>query len=456
MKGTKIRAATALLPGVCALLAVQPSAWSQMCGPGGITPDWGSFLLSDGVTTYTIQDAFDVLRVIYGGLDHDGHFDCNGDVRRSVVKNWAGLTQTANCPSPTNPVGCSADGLRHAWRRGDLDPVTVGFVSMVGFGTRAIGNNPFTGGPLLKQQNPFCNSMDANQPTPAFPVCGAGVSCPQNFACDQPSSSPMAGHCVWTNNAATPGPCSATVACPAGFGCDATGHCSVSDGGMSDFSDNDPIRVRCLTPIAPPVAQIQPGTGFEEVCTPDPNNLQTLGGGSLGLVLPMLLPDNPAVTAADDYPTVDCDNNTCDLVAPAQFTRIPPGHLCPDGQPVVLNRCWMPFHVDATAPDGHNFNCRSDKRTDHCFAIGSGPGAEGRAYNKVMMKVDPVRGWANATDSHGRLMTGSFFRLRAGLNSRTPVPNGGTNVDPTPCNTATSYASQLACLTAADTCSMGM
>jgi hypothetical protein len=385
-----------------------------------------------------IQSAYDVLRVIYGGFDHDGHFNCNGDVRRSMVANWASLTQTNGCATPTNPAGCSAGGLRHAWRRGDLDPVTIGFVSMVGFGSRAIGNSPFTGGPLLKQQNPFCNSMDANQPTPPFPVCGNSIFCPQNFACDQPTSNPPAGHCVWTNNNLSPGLCSATVACPAGFACDSSGHCSLSDGGMSDFSDNDPIRMPCLTPTTTPV-------GYDEVCSVD---LSSPAKGSLGLVLPMFLPDTTAVTAADDYPTVDCDLAFyCDLVAPAPITRIPVGYLCPDGQPLILNRCWAPFHL---SPTGTTYACRADKFWNHyCFGLPGGNKADGRVYNKAIIKPDLVRNLpgAYATDLNGRLMSGSFFRIRSGLNAL-------TGTDPSPCNTATTEATQLACLSAIDTCTM--
>jgi hypothetical protein len=471
MEDRKARVTVALLLGACVSVAGQPRAWSA-CAPGGITPDSGSFLLSDGVTTYTIQNAFDVLKVIYGGLDHNGNLDCNGDVRRSMVKNWGTLFSTS-CGA--SPVGCAVDGLRHAWRRADLDPATAAFVTMVGFGARAIGNTPFVPNPpgptLAPRTNPFCNSYDANTTDtwvvggpvmgPAWPQCGLNSNCAQGFACDQPTSSPPAGHCIWTQAAG--GPCTSSAQCPklvysfngvtGGFsGCNTTtGLCTTSDGGISDYqADWDPIRVRCLTPTTSPF-------GFDEVCSVDSTNLTTRGGGSLGLVLPLVLPDVANIPSTQEYPTVDCDPNTCDLVPPTTpASHIPPGFLCPDGNPPVLNRCWAPYHQDPTVAT-RQYNCRADKRTDHCFGLPNGlANGEGRAYNKAQMKLDGTG--QNLIDAEGRIMSSSFYRLRGTLNTRTPFssPIPGTNVDPTPCTAATAYATQVACLTAADTCSTGM
>jgi hypothetical protein len=443
-----------------------------------------TFTYGAAATTYTIRDSFDVLRLIYFGLDNSGaaagntSFDCNGVKRKGLIANWANLFETT-CAVGN---GLCPGGLRHALRRSDLSGTTDAFVSLVGAGSRGIGNNPFVANPpgptLGPKTNPFCNSYDANTTDtlveggpvvgPAYPVCGAGINCAQNFACDQPTSSPPAGHCIWTNAVSPPRACAANADCPhvvytinsvtGGFsGCNTTtGLCTTSDAGMSDFqADWDPIRIRCLTPTAPPAAQAQQGTGFEEVCSVDSDNVTTLGGGSLGLVLTVLLPDVAGVLPAQDYPTVDCGNNTCDLVPPTTpASRIPPGFLCPDGFPPVLNRCWAPFAADATLPSGHQFNCRADKRTDHCFGLPNGlANGEGRTYNKAQMKTDGTG--QNVIDANGRIMSSSFYRLRAGLNSRTPFPTGGTNVDPSPCASENDDTSQIGCLTTADPCILG-
>jgi hypothetical protein len=422
-------------------------------------------------STYAIRDSFDVLRLIYFGLDNSGtgntSFDCNGVKRRALVANWSNLFQTSCIAG----IGMCPSGLRHAFRLGDLSGTTDAFVSLVGAGARAIGNNPFVKNPpgpdLNPRQNPFCNSYDANvtdtwveggPPSgPAYPLCGAGTNCAQNFACDQPNSSPGAGHCIWSNVPSPPRACQTNADCPkitypinavsGGFsGCNTfTGLCTTSDGGMSDYqADWDPIRVPCLTPTTSP-------TGFDEVCAQD---LTRSTGGTLGLVLPIVLPDVASIVLpSQEYPTEDCDTNLCDLVplvVPA--SRIPAGFLCPDGTAPVLNRCWAPYHLE---PDfTHQFNCRSDKRTDHCFGLLGGlGGGEGRVYNKVQMTTDGTG--LNVIDANGRMMTSSFYRLRAGLNSRTPAPSGGTNVDPSPCATAPDATSQIGCLTNADPCTIG-
>jgi hypothetical protein len=434
-----------------------------------------AFLYGAANNVYFIRDSFDVLRLIYFGLDNSGtgntSFDCNGVKRRGLISNWSYLFETS-CAAGN---GTCPSGLRHAFRLGDLSGTSDAFVSLVGAGARAIGNNPFASirrsADLGPKQNPFCNSYDANTTDtwveggphmgPAFPLCGLATTCPQNFACDQPASAPPAGHCIFTNMSSPPRACQTSDDCPkvvypngvtGGFsGCNqSTGLCTSSDAGMSDYqADWDPIRVRCLTPTTSPV-------GFDAVCSVDSGNVATLGGGSLGLVLPIVLPDVAGIPPSQEYPTVDCDANLCDLVQPiTPASRIPPGFLCPDGTPPILNRCWAPYHVDVNnVPSGHQFNCRSDKRTDHCFGLPNGQlNGEGRAYNKSQMMNDGSG--HNVIDANGRIMSSSFYRLRAGLNSRTQVLTGGTNSDPSPCNTAADATSQIGCLTNADPCTIG-
>jgi hypothetical protein len=105
-----------------------------------------------GTSSYVIQDSLDVLRLVYGGMDHEATpaFDCNGNVRRSLVKNWASLF-AGSCAS-----GNCTGGLTHAWRRSDLSGTTDAFVSLVGFGARGIGTLS-TVPNSSKKTNPFCN-----------------------------------------------------------------------------------------------------------------------------------------------------------------------------------------------------------------------------------------------------------------------------------------------------------
>ena len=90
--------------------------------------------LCPGTSNYPITGSLDVLRLVYSGMHHDGTtFDCNGNVRRSLVKGWSALFDTG-CAT----TGCTG-GLTHAWRRSDLAGATEAFVNLVGFGARGIG-----------------------------------------------------------------------------------------------------------------------------------------------------------------------------------------------------------------------------------------------------------------------------------------------------------------------------
>jgi hypothetical protein len=326
-------------------------------------------------------DSLVTLRQIYFGFDLASNtFDCNGATRRTLIGTWANLFST----SPTCATGNAscATGLRHAYRRSDLSGTTDAFVTLVGAGSRAIGNNPFAIGAVLsKKQNPFCNTQDAN--TASAPTCGATVACSTGFACDTPTD-PMNG-----------------------------GHCVLSDGGRGDFSDVDPIRIPCAT--------------NESVCEPT---------NGLGLVLPIFLPDVATVVATDDYPAVNCDSGSCELQAPAASSRIPVGFRCPDGQAPSLGRCWHPKH---TVSGVANFACRN-ARTSHCFGAAT---ADGRSYNKALIKPDSTRAAAFALDANNRLMNASFFRMHS------------NPAETVPCVTAVDDTTQIGCLTNADPCTLG-
>ena len=265
----------ALLVGLDGIAIVSNTTTS--CAGNGLGMSGNSFSVVDGsgapvvnchgctsgTSTYALQSSIDALRLIYGGFHHDGSFDCNGDVRKSLANSWGKLF-ASTCADGT----CAQ--LSHAWRRSDLSGTTDAFSSLVGFGNRGIGtvaNVPFPS----KKQNHFCNSTDAN--------AAAGQSC---------APDPITG---------------IRPACPANQGCDTAFNACfpVSFGGSSDFSDADPIRRPC-------------GTN-DQVCEAD---------GTLGLVLPMLPPD-VATTATDKYPTQACDLGAFDLQSTGSTTLPCPG-----------------------------------------------------------------------------------------------------------------------------------
>jgi hypothetical protein len=416
---------------------------------------------------YPIADAFDVVRLVYGGLHHDGSYDCNSVVRRALVATWANLFQS---PCPAGNSSCPS-GLTHAWRPRDIDPIMSGWLAMVGFPGRGIGS---AAAPLT---NPFCNSVDANLPRPLFPKCnpracaqgfgcdgvhcslphpssalcgmsspscpigfvcsdptntmnnapcfsqecGAGAACPIGFACEDPTSTTLHGaHCV--------APCGPSLACPTGFTCSAAGLCSLSQGGRSDYADMDPIRVPCTT--------------SDGVCDPIPLPGSPSG---LGLVLPIVMPDTTPPAVTDAYPTITCDPGACDLQAPATAAQVVAQNLvCPDGTRPVLGRCFMPLHrnTDGTV----TFQCRSS-RVNRCFGLAAS--GDGRAYNKAL--VVPVSGRLanNVLDSLGRIMNASFFRIHA-------VTPGSTNPGGPLCSTLVNDTAQVQCLVNSDWCSVGI
>jgi hypothetical protein len=383
------------------------------CAPNGVATG-GTFALSGG-GTYTIQGSLDVLRILYGGLDHDGNYDCNGDVRRSLVRSWGSLF-ASSCAAGN--AACSG-GLTHVWRTSDLSATADLFVNLVGFPGRGLGSSPKFG-PQRPAQNPFCNSIDANLPSlaggasPVFPVCSATVPCPHNFTCDG------AGHCN--------GPvCGSNAGCPTGFSCSfpasdpPVGVCNQSLASLSDFDDLDPIRIPCL-----------PSDSQQSVCSRKPAD-------GLGLLLPIYLGDTLDDSRAL-YTGVDCDTGKCELVSPNSAAQVTLQHLrCPDGSAPLAGRCFMPYKVEG---DGsHNFQCRARKMLNHCFPLTANDDA--RCYNKAM--VSPVDGrpgnWA--VDSLHRSMGGAFFRIH-----EHPAA-------PLPCTTG-DVGAQIACLTNSEPCSLGI
>jgi hypothetical protein len=442
----------------------------------------------DASNNYTIANSLDTLRLMYGGLHHDGTYDCNSRVRRALIGTWANLYDTA-CPAGN--AACTA-GATHAWRRSDLSGTTDLFQSLVAFAGRGLGNNPFAqGASLSKKQNPFCNSFDANNSNPllpshlpAFPICNPpGVVCPQGFGCDGPQ-----GHCVQptvntacgagdptanpprpplacaapfvcsdptntTNTAVCFAPtcsaasptcpagfvcedatsatnvpclqqCSASVLCPTGFGCDANGRCTTTDGGQSDFADDDPIRIPCAA--------------NSSICS-------AVGAQGLGFVQVVFLPDVTGTNPAEEYQVGHpaCTPGACAAQQPGNPLNVPGSFLCADGLKVAGGRCLRPFcrAGSAQCPTAtvDDYACIADRFT---VCAGRPAGGDGRLYNKWTIRPVGVRVAAVLPDSNSRLMNNSFFKAR--------------QADPTfACNAALDDTAQIGCLVQSDTCSVG-
>jgi ABC-type phosphate transport system substrate-binding protein len=339
----------------------------------------------DGTGHYTLASSIDLLRLIYGGMHNDGTtFDCNSNVRRTVVKDWNKLFSatcgTNNCPN----------GLTHAWRRSDLSGTTDAFVSLIGFGARGIGTLSTAPFNAARKVNPFCNGTDANT---APTVACAGI---------------------------TPSPCTSTQAC------DTNGFCMpASFGGSMDFTDADPIRTPCAT--------------GDQVCNSGLNangTALTAINGTLGLVLPILFPDNKVniPTVADDYPLTNCSAGKFELVSSGNNHE-----KCPGG-PNFLGSCFQPFFQANTA-DTHHFACIAKS---NAHATGTPSGLDGRAWN-LPLKLNNAGGLYNV-DANNREMIFSAFRIHT-----TTSVSGATS--PT-CQLGDDTA-QIGCLVNADPCSIG-
>jgi ABC-type phosphate transport system substrate-binding protein len=187
---------------------------------------------------------------------------------------------------------------------------------------------------------------------------------------------------------------------------------SKSFAGASDYADNDPIRVTC--------------DDNDTVCGKD---------NTLGLVLPVLLPDVTGVATTDTYPTVAC-GTFCALSDPGD-----PNQPCPRGGPKKLGRCYQPAIKNA---DGSfNFQCVADL-SKSCFGD---QGVDGRAYNLPLKQKQGSEGAEYVVDSNGNLMAGSFFRLH--MNKPSTYATG----NPT-CQFGDD-TQQIGCLVNGDPCSIG-
>ena len=109
-------------------------------------------------SVYNLGSWRDVLALTYGGVHKNGTKDCNSNVRRSLVNNWANLFEGA-CPAGQCPTG-----LQRAYRRADLSGTTDTFVTLVGLNAIPLARNvPGAAARVID----FCNAY-ANPPVARF------------------------------------------------------------------------------------------------------------------------------------------------------------------------------------------------------------------------------------------------------------------------------------------------
>lgn len=317
-------------------------------------------------STYTFNNSLDVIRLIYGGLHHDGPkngatdpeqgtFDAGSDVRRSLADNWGALFSGA-VPSPSAK-------LNHVWRRSDLAGATNAFIALVNFGARGIGVlAPAT----ANKTSPFANSGDAN-----------GL----NSTTGQPVQFPL----------------NSTLK---------------SNGGPGDFADWDPIRRPAL--IGPnPSTTSTANVDLDQVAEND---------GTLGLVLPIFPPDaldGAAPTAANAYSSKVCSAGRFDLIDPG-FTPTPatgalPG---PQGGP-FSGLLFLPYFLDTSVtPNVKHYNCIA--RSSHPPAFGAPSPADNRVFN-LAVKSDVDGHYYK--DLNGRFLHKlGFYRIHQTLSNALVTP----------------------------------
>jgi hypothetical protein len=460
-----------------------------------------------GSKTYTISNSLDALRIAFAGTDgskasYEGDYGCNGPIRKALLANWSSLFTTAcsagKCDGSTDPTSqmTQPTGVSHLWRRSDLSGTTDAFVSLVNLGVRKVGNNPAQNPASFSYTiNAFCNSVDANavapQATASGTACSADAQCPVLWGskcvggvCSGTKTTDTAniqnGHiaipCLLTtttNNRvvqASGAPANLALANPNNINqdCqvagdtfqDADGNTLMQDSvcqqgpvlagdastagstnntvrtgichpgslaTFSDYADNDPVRVFCDSD----------GTNdTEQVCEKD---------GTLGVVLPILLPDVPTGTTAlstdEQYPSTACDShNICKLSQTYTGDKGP----CPRGGPRLLGRCFQPTGTDAS--NNVTFNCLATSAT-HCF---NDSGIDGRAYNLQVKRKNGAEGGMYVQDSSFTHMVGSYFRIHQKASASYATATTGINT----CKQG-SDTNQIGCLVTSDPCSAG-
>jgi hypothetical protein len=374
------------------------------------------------------QDWRYVLALVYGGLDiSTGITDCDQPARRDLVKNWSNIFQNG-CANPV--VACSASSftggaLWHAFRPDDASAISDIFASAIGL----------VGSPLVSANSgfgatPYCNAINWDT-SAANANCALGahkqwVGPGGVFEADGVHKRPPPG--TWGDN---PDP-----------GQGALG----ADVLPTQFQDNDPIRRRCFGTAT----NVHARSG-EEVCNID---------GALGLVLPIPsseflfdILDPSTGLPLRQYPT-----NTCNTFAfgkaPLVFTCALRGvgtkHSgeCPNGDALIAGGCLVPIDsVNQTS------QCVATRATVAALQSRTLGNPDGRIYNVHVRDgttTEPTIGYAEYPNP----ALGTTLNFVGGYGRIHEVETiVGSSL------AACQYVSatdQIACLTQADPCSIGL
>lgn len=188
--------AEGLVIGLDGLSIVAGQTNAAACGGGAVYSNTKSIAVTDaagnpvvncvgcasGTNQYVIQDWKDMIALVFAGKHHvpritvqnpDAtrpnlqafYYDCNSDVRRSLVNNWANLFE-GSCSG----AGCTQ--LTHAYRRSDLSGTTDTFLSLVGLDSMPLAQ----GVPgASRRPNVFCNAYGPDNTYYAAGTEPAGV-----------------------------------------------------------------------------------------------------------------------------------------------------------------------------------------------------------------------------------------------------------------------------------------
>ena len=326
---------------------------------------------------YTFNNSLDVLRVLYGGLHHDGPkngstdseqgtFDAGSDVRRSLADNFGKIFSGA--------VVTPSGQLTHAWRRSDLSGTANAFIALVNFGARGLGAISGTS----TKTNPFANAGDAN-----------GL----NATTHQPVQFPL----------------NSTVK---------------SNEGPGDFSDDDPIRRP---------AQIGPNPATTSTANVDLEQVAE-NDGTLGLVLTVFPPDaldgavptvDPAYasgTVASPSPKA-CTTGKFDLLSPGFLPTGPTGTSpAPEGGP-FSGLVFIPYFLDTTVtPNVKHYNCVAKSTNLHPF--GAPTPADNRVWNLAVRSDTDGHFYKDLNQRF--LGRDGFYRIHTTISNALVVPQPST------------------------------
>ncbi len=295
----------------------------------GANANYGAFLDTDGKWKYTLQNSIDVIRLIFGGLHHNGtnglgDVNANSDVRRSLANNWGAIFNSAT-------PGATGTQLNHAYRRSDLAGTTNAFIALVGFGNapagpggvpasaaRGIGMLTGTSAGNARKTSPFANDAALAGLLTTNTVGVINLKVPPTGAV-QPNAQVITDPTA--NSALTD---------YLGLARNDVNSFIQNNAGTGDSLDLDPIR------------RVAQTSGLKSIDIVASNNTAPVNGvagqGTLGLVLPIFYPDTANITIAQTYPTISAD--------PGAFKYVSTGATGADTAPVgpsLLGKSLQPY-----------------------------------------------------------------------------------------------------------------